>query len=236
MTWFHFCLGRISQKWKQALNAYCNTSIKTVDEDHWASLLISHMWQYIIRLWKYINSAVHGANAQESTNIALRKLHQEMQNQFDNYDLNPSYFLQPLSYLFTSKSFDHLKSTSYDNQQCWLRSVKEALSILNLQYAHLRRISEQVMSLFYIIQPGDHWGSTDSTYQPTSTDNLSITTKDTYTPTSLKDSPASDSYISLSTTTSTDQLSYFSHDDSFERTSSSSQPPTEISLSTHSSV
>jgi len=73
--------------------------------------------------------------------------------------------LQRHEYLFSQRPLTHLLTLSYNYITCWLRSVAEARSILQLQDRHLHQTSSHFFSLLHIHHPNSNTQSEDdSTY------------------------------------------------------------------------
>ncbi len=73
LGWYHFCLGRISKKWYQAVTIYMKEENgKRFNQDSWASMLITCLWRFAKQMWAHKNQVVHGQTAEEQAGIFLR--------------------------------------------------------------------------------------------------------------------------------------------------------------------
>jgi hypothetical protein len=146
LSWMQFCLGRISQKWARATQPY-QPDRPPNNIMYWATQVIHQLCIFTRNMWKHRNEIVHGATAEEAANIILRQLIVQVELHYQAYHDNPSYILPRHSHLFTQRTFSQCINQSYDNIQCWLRSVDEALALLKFQEAQLRTTASQIFTI-----------------------------------------------------------------------------------------
>jgi hypothetical protein len=132
------------------------------------------LWEFTKKMWAYCNALAHGESPEETRTHwlqQLQQLQQLVQEQYETYSCNPDMILLQHSHLFTTKPLEDRLKTSYDNLQCWLHSVQEAVQVKEFQETIL-----QSESLHYF--PTLYSSSNDYTYYPSETkgsDDLSLT-------------------------------------------------------------
>jgi hypothetical protein len=84
ITWYQYCLGRISKKWAKAVALYSSPSFNS---SSWASFLIRYNWVFIRSMWKTRNQIVHGAKVEEQADVILRDLHQKVHHYYQKFQL-----------------------------------------------------------------------------------------------------------------------------------------------------
>jgi hypothetical protein len=144
-------------------------------------------------MWKHRNEVVHGATVEEQTQRQLTQLRSRITSYYAEYERNPALVLPRHSCLFTSRTEEERHQSSYDSMSAWLRSVEEALQVVQHHDAHLREMSR----VFFPQVPFTELDSTDSTYS----DHTSLDTDDD---TSL------DSTVATTVTTHTSYSTSFS--------------------------
>jgi hypothetical protein len=150
LSWYQCCLGRITSKWQQAVAAYSKQAHLTMDAANWAPLFIMALWMYTKNVWKFRNQIVHGSDLEESVKIAMATLSEEVNNHYRAFKADTNYVLPCHEHLFTQRSLQQLLVLSYNCITCWVQSVKEARSILQLQGRHLHQTSQRFFSLFHL--------------------------------------------------------------------------------------
>ncbi len=112
-------------------------------------------------MWKHRNEVVHGATVEEQTQRQLTQLRSRITSYYADYARNPALVLPRHSCLFTSRTEEERHQSSYDSMSAWLRSVEEALQVVQHHDAHLREMSR----VFFPQVPFTELDSaTDSTY------------------------------------------------------------------------
>jgi len=172
--WYQFCLGRISMKWASAVHQY-NRTLYPDTGLHWSSLLISALWKYSRTLWRFRNGIIHGATVAEQANKQIEQLRTKITNYYETYADNPDIVLPRHASLFTTKSMSDRLQATYDSMTAWLRSVEEAIQVVQHQEAMLRERTRTIFQSLLPISSSD----TDSTYSyHTSTSLTSHTSLD----------------------------------------------------------
>jgi hypothetical protein len=111
--------------------------------------------------------------------------------------------LQRHEYLFSQRPLTHLLTLSYNYITCWLRSVAEARSILQLQDRHLRQTSSQFFSLLHIHHPNSNTQSEDDSIYSLPTNVSEDVTSTTLTHTSTVCTTDQDYFSTASSMAST---------------------------------
>ena len=99
--------------------------------------MVSLLWKYSLSLWGYRNAVVHGSNYEESAFKHLQEIQSKVSAAYDSFSSDPNSFLPRHHYLFHTPLRTCLHS-SYDNMQCFLRSVTEAQHVMQHQQAILQ--------------------------------------------------------------------------------------------------
>jgi hypothetical protein len=155
---------------------YWKLSQHTSDPTLLASLFINALRHYTRQVWAHRNQVLHGATVEENANIVLNKLREEVTAHYQHYSENNSYALQQHAHLFLNRTLSQRLAYSYDYLSCWLRSVKEARTILVHQEAHLRSSSTQFFSMFHLNSNSSLDAiSPDSTYVPLPSEDSTTT-------------------------------------------------------------
>jgi hypothetical protein len=208
--WFQLHLGRLSNKWEQALVAYSTRAGTTSMHHQWTTQVILHLWQFIKSMWMLRNTVVHGTDAQHSAELILQELRQQIRALYQEFNHNPRIILPRHSHLFTSRTLDQRLQYSYDHITCWIRSVTEAK--LTLQH-HDLLLCEQSSRYFHPInQPPPHHAQEDDSSQDSyspSTDTPSDTSTTLYT-TSTDDDTTTDTCTSTTSISSSTSSSHSS--------------------------
>jgi len=218
----HFNLGRISIKWASAVSQYIDKPAPEMSQ-LWASVLIAALWRYSHSQWRYRNTVVHGASVKEQATRRILDLRHQITQHYDNFTTTPNLVLPRHRNLFTTKTLEERIKTTYDSMAAWLRSVEEALQVVQHHESQLRSVSQTFFGGTISVH-----SDTDSSYSNRSTS--------TYTTTSLEPTTATtDSYTTLSKSTSTDGrftcLHYDSDDNSVQSDISTSTIRSAISQS-----
>jgi hypothetical protein len=196
--WYHLCLGQISKKWALAVQHYVPPRAHTDGSLYWASIFIMALWKYSKALWAFQNEIVHGATVEEQVNQQLDTLQQQIINYYRAYADNPNMILPRHRSLFTSRTIEERLSSPYDIMAAWIRSVKEAIQVLQRHTASLRTAAQQIFPQQN--EAADH--ESDSTYTSGSDESdviLSLALTET-TAATTKSSSTNDSLISSSVT------------------------------------
>jgi len=168
--WYQLCLGRVSTKWASAVSQYHLTPLQDGGLQ-WTSIFIAALWSFSKSMWKHRNEVVHGATVEEQTQRQLTQLRSRITSYYADYARNPALVLPRHSCLFTSRTEEERHQSSYDSMSAWLRSVEEALQVVQHHDAHLREMSR----VFFPQVPFTELDSaTDSTYS----DHTSLDTDD----------------------------------------------------------
>jgi len=171
ITWYQFCLGRLSKKWALALSEYTKISSPAPDPDFWASLLINQLWLFTLYMWRHRNQVVHGTTIEDQAQKLLDRLHQLVTNYYQQFAEDPSIILAQHHYLFNRPLTQHLNH-SYDYIQCWIKSVDEAKLVKDFQET---ANGENALHFFPRPPPiSTGTSSTDSTYAYASDSDVSI--------------------------------------------------------------
>jgi hypothetical protein len=156
--WYHMCLGRVSKKWALAAKQYDITHSRDGGLQ-WASVLIAALWRYSKTLWRFRNEVVHGSTVEEQAKLQLQTLNNKLESYYQRYLHNPDIVLARHQFLFTSRSLEDRLKSSYDAKAAWLRSVEEAMKVLQHQEEAHRVVSQ----LFFPTRHNESDDS-DSTY------------------------------------------------------------------------
>lgn len=171
--WLQFCMGRVSLKWASAVTQYTEKPYEGIGEQ-WAAALIAALWRYSRSLWQHRNGVVHGASIEEQAQRRLSLLRSQITQHYANFEANPNIVLARHRTLFTSKTMEERLRASYDVIAAWLRSVDEALQVVQHQESQLRATSLN----FFGNPPDQDVTDTDSSYSlhttPTDTTVLSV--------------------------------------------------------------
>ena len=94
--------------------------------DKWIRLVITSVWIYSEKLWKFRNQVVHGKAENFKVSKAMRLLHDEVRALYDQFERDPFMLPQTRRYLFNrpKETILHLPRESL---AAWVRSVKEAI-------------------------------------------------------------------------------------------------------------
>ncbi len=142
--WFHMCLGCVNTKWASAGNQY-GTHPCTPDADlHWASILVAVLWRFSKSLWQYWNEVVHGATVEEQEQRQIASVREKMTSFYNSYAENPDMVLPRHQHLFTHCTLTERLGASYDNMSAWLRSVEQAILVLQHQEAANLEVSQLI--------------------------------------------------------------------------------------------
>jgi hypothetical protein len=174
LSWYQFCLGRISKNWAKTIQAYDTTASKTRDTEYWASFVVSALWKLTTNMWKHCNQIVHGATAEENATIIRNQLHAIVTAHFSAYADSQDYGLPRHSYLFTQCTLEQCLQYSHDSIKCWIRSVEEARAILTHQQDHLRTTSLRMFDNFQLTSNSSNEAVTPDTPYTPSTPSSSL--------------------------------------------------------------
>jgi hypothetical protein len=130
--WEAFHRGRVTQLWKGAYQQHLRplkpltSSQLTFATEKWIKLVISSVWIYIEKLWKFRNQVAHGKTETFTISKAMRLLHDEVQVLYEQFNNDPFMLPQTRRYLFNRprESTLHLPRESL---AAWIRSVNEAI-------------------------------------------------------------------------------------------------------------
>jgi cytoskeletal protein RodZ len=81
---------------------------------------------------------------EEQVNRQLDTLRQRITTYYQAYADNPNMILSPHHYLFTSRTLEERLSSPYDIMAAWIRSVEEAIQVLQHHTASLRAEAHQI--------------------------------------------------------------------------------------------
>lgn len=199
-------LGHISMKWEKAIQGYLPASEGYQADNQWTTQAILLFWHFTKTMWTHHNSIVYGADAQQSAEIILWELRQQVRSLYQEYNNNPNIILPRHSSLFTARTLEQRLKHNYDNMTCWVRSVHEPKLVLA---HHDRQLSEQSSRFFHHSHPNNtsmqqEDTSSQSSYSPSTqgTSNtyttLYTTTTDDDTITDLQSTTTENSYTSFS--------------------------------------
>jgi hypothetical protein len=82
---------------------------------HTTSLLIHHLWTFMLAIWAYRNSIAHGSTTEELAQVLLAALHDKILSHYDQYHTDEHYILPHHKYLFTHRTLDDRLHHSYDH-------------------------------------------------------------------------------------------------------------------------
>jgi hypothetical protein len=201
--WFHFVLGRVSNKWTAAIDLYHQSNPAFAAPNNAVSLLIDHLWTFTKAMWQHHNELVHGATVEDTAAQIRSDFHNQLNYHYQQFNADPNYVLARHQYLFLNRTKKHRLQHSYDYLVCWLRSVEEARH--SLAY-HISSLCSKAARFF------PHSDSSSSSYQPTS--SLSMYTSLMDTTQSSSSSSIASSYISSSSSLSSLPASCNSSSDS----------------------
>jgi hypothetical protein len=164
-------------------------------------------------LWHHRNGVVHGATVDEQVQPRLSHLRDQITQHYATFSENPNYLLARHHRLFTSRPVEERINTLYDAMAAWLRSVEEALQVVQ---HHDDRLREASQAFFGRPNPAEEVSDSDSSYsvshqsadEETTSINPTEATTVTYNTLSSKASSASGS----------DYLHYDSDGDSISMT------------------
>ena len=192
--WYYMCLGRASTKWAAAAQQF-NTLPKSPDSAlHWTSLLIAALWRFSKSMWQYRNEVVHGATVEEQAQWQIKSLKERITTLYQSHSENQNMLLPRHQYLFTQRTLAEILQSSYDYMSAWVRSVDEALLVLQHQEATQRDLAQMFFphNLSESSSDGDSIYTYNTTNTHTSTSLASTATTDisttnftTATPTSI---------------------------------------------------
>jgi hypothetical protein len=134
--WYQMCLGRVSKKWASAVVQSSQPSPPRDGGLNWSSLFIAALWQFSRALWKRRNEEVHGATVEEQATRQLAQLRDSITTMYNQFNENQAIILPRYRYLFTSNTLENRLKGSYDTMAAWLRSVEEAIQVLQYQEAN----------------------------------------------------------------------------------------------------
>jgi hypothetical protein len=104
----------------------------------WPPYLFGYLWRYAKSLWNFRNTIVHGATVEEQARKAITTLHEKVTGLYEDFNRNPDMVLSWHQELFTSRPLAQCLRSSYDTLSAWVRSVEEAIQVLNFQTEWLR--------------------------------------------------------------------------------------------------
>jgi len=201
ISWFHFVLGRVRNKWTAAIALYRQSNPAFAAPNYAVSLLIDHLWTFTKAMWQHLNALVHGTTVEENTARALSNLHHQLNYHYQQFQEDPNYMLVRQQYLFLNRTKEQRLQHSHDYLVCWLRSVEEARH--SLAY-HLSSLHSEAARFF------PHSDSSSSSYQPTSslsTCTSLIDTSQSSSTSSITSGSSSSSSLLASCNSSSDSLS-----------------------------
>jgi hypothetical protein len=94
---------------------------------HWASILVTGMWNFMSAILQHRNTVVHGSTVEEQALIVLEKLRVLVTRFYDTFTQTPS--LPWYHHLFTSQSLERCLQYPFDHIKCWLQLVEEAVQV-----------------------------------------------------------------------------------------------------------
>ena len=132
LGWEALHRGHITHLWKEAYKQHLRPSKPlthsqlTSATDKWIRLVITSVWIYSEKLWKFRNQVVHGKAENFKVSKAMRLLHDEVRALYDQFERDPFMLPQTRRYLFNrpKETILHLPRESL---AAWVRSVKEAI-------------------------------------------------------------------------------------------------------------
>jgi hypothetical protein len=167
--WFHFVLGRVSNKWTAAIALYRQSNAFAAPY-YAISLLIDHLRTFTKAMWQHCNALILGATVEENAARVLSDLHHQLNYHYQQFQEDPTYVLARHQYLFLNRTKEQRLQHSYDYLVCWLRSVEEGRH--SLAY-HLRSLRSEAARFF------PHSDSSSSSYRPTSSPSTCTSLIDT---------------------------------------------------------
>jgi hypothetical protein len=117
--WYHFCLGRISNKWSSAHHQFSNHTSNSTSQQ-WSSLLITALWRYSRALWNFRNTVVHGVTIKEQVRRRISTLHLQIEQHYAAYIADNSYVLPRHHPLFNTRTVEECKNAPYESMAAWL--------------------------------------------------------------------------------------------------------------------
>ncbi len=123
LSWFQFCMGRISKKWAAAASDY----LPSIDAPLWSSLLVSILWGFTRTMWRKRNELIHQSTNTAETDGRILSLHHQVTQYYSSYSTNPDFLLPRFHDLFTCHTLSQSLQLSPDFLQCWISSVQTAI-------------------------------------------------------------------------------------------------------------
>jgi len=102
------------------------------------------LWKYSKALWAFQNEIAHGATVEEQVNRQLDTLWQQITTYYQAYADNSNMILSRHHYLFTTRTIEERLSSPYDIMAAWIRSVEEAIQVLQHNTASLKAEAHQI--------------------------------------------------------------------------------------------
>jgi len=112
-------------------------------------------------LWHHRNGVVHGATVDEQVQRRLSHLRNQITQHYATFAENPNYLLARHHRLFTYRPVEECINTSYDAMAAWLRSVEEALQVVQHHDTRLREVSQ---AFFGRPNPAEEVSDSDLSY------------------------------------------------------------------------
>jgi hypothetical protein len=119
LGWLKFCLSRIRLPWSETVIAYKREEHPIFDSTHWASTVISLLWQFTRDCWHFRNQIVHGETVHEAINHQMQQLHDKVAHQYQSFQDNNTYILPCHHHLITTKTLEESLRMSYDSITYW---------------------------------------------------------------------------------------------------------------------
>jgi hypothetical protein len=192
------CMGRISTKWALAAAQYNTLPTDSDVVLHWASILIAALWRFSKSLWQHRNGIVHGATVEEQALRKLQSVRERITTFYNSYSENHKIVLPRHKYLFHNRTLEERLGASFDNMSAWIRSVEEAMLVLQHQEASHQADSQLIFPHHPLETHSADSGTTyslSSIATSVSTTLATTTTMDTSTTTSTAASTKMTNYV-----------------------------------------
>jgi hypothetical protein len=106
----------------------------------WLCLVISSVWTYSEKLWRYRNQVVHGQTEISRISKALTLLHDRVRSLYKQFKEDPFMLPQSRRYLF-NRPLPATLQMDHDGLAAWIRSVDEGL----LTRVHREKLEEEAL-------------------------------------------------------------------------------------------
>jgi len=130
--WDAFHRGHVAYLWRQAFRLNFQSKKKPSDEqlakieEKWLRLLVTSVWTYSKKKWKFRNKVVHGQTEHFKQSKASRILQETVRNLYQQFAVDPFMLPESRRYLF-NRPIEATLQMDPESLKAWKRSVKEGL-------------------------------------------------------------------------------------------------------------